>query len=115
MVAPGDIRWRLSSEASKRATRLRDKIGEDSYADSKGALKEFLCGYFAAEGECSRKQGASVSPLGAGGAGRKRLKVRWVLPGGGKSGGLRIIADVDCANRDVLLQVIEIRKAVGKV
>ncbi|HEX4382081.1 MAG TPA: hypothetical protein VH083_04005 [Myxococcales bacterium] len=49
------------------------------------------------------KQGSSISPMksSATAAGGKRLKVRWAMPGSGKSGGLRLAVAVYCKEKHV--------------
>ncbi len=55
-----------------------------------GSLQKYLCRYFSAASDCSREQGKSISPMGATKSGGKCLKVRWIVTGRGKSGGLRM-------------------------
>ena len=103
MVARGDITWEVSLTALPEIEPIRDKLGEAEYLENVRALQDFLAGYFSADLGCKGKLGASVSPLGANRSGAKKLKVRWALPGGGKSGGLRMAFLADCKDRRVLL------------
>lgn len=57
-----------------------------------------------------KKQGKSISPIGATAAGGKRLKVRWLIPGKGKSGGLRLAVVAYCEERLVKVAGAWVRK-----
>ncbi len=81
----------------------------EAYGEQKQALKEFLCSYFSAT-TCDRQQGNSISPVAATGAGGKVLKVRWGLPGQGKSGGLRLVIVAYCDERRVVIAQASLRK-----
>lgn len=61
-------------------------------------MKQFICNFVNAVGECDQKQGKSISPVGSRGK-AKLLKMRWALPGRGKSGGLRLLLAAYCADR----------------
>lgn len=98
---PEDGRWVVSSNA-RGIKDIHDELGNPKYENQKKAIKTFLCGYFST-GECRTKQGQSISPLGATSKGGKALKVRWALPGGGKSGGLRLIVVAYCTEKKVVI------------
>ncbi|MBI5283458.1 MAG: hypothetical protein HY874_00045 [Chloroflexi bacterium] len=87
-------------------------MGEVEYEADKRALRQFLCDYFNAQTSCDRKLGNSISPVDGAEVGTKRLKVRWALPGGGKSGGLRLLVDAHCSKKVVTLRHAELRKEI---
>jgi hypothetical protein len=81
---------------------IREQLGDD-YAEEVPSLQEFLCGYFDAAADCNEKQGSSVSPVAGAPPGGKGLKVRWHLPGEGKSGGLRLAVVAFCDESTVVV------------
>lgn len=99
--SPSDGRWSVlsSAEGIWEARKLMD---EETYERTKEALKEFLCAYFST-GRCIQKQGKSISPIGATPSGGKILKVRWGLPGRGKSGSLRLAVVAYCEEKRVVI------------
>lgn len=94
MVTRDDIRWEICMGASPAIESIRKTITEEAYQEDKRSLQEFLCGYFNSDHgkDCNRKQGDhQISPVGyKTGKGGKCLKVRWGIPGQGKSGGVRL-------------------------
>lgn len=98
------IVWRLITQNVGDVLRpLREQVGEKRYIENRDALREYLVAYFNSSDGCTRSQGKSIRPCGATKGGAKILKVRWAVPGGGKSGGLRLgIADY-CTQRRVVL------------
>jgi hypothetical protein len=105
---PSDGKWFVLKCASG-VRQARDLIGTDAYDKSKTALKRFLCGYFSS-GACNSRLGKSISPVGATPKGGKILKVRWALPGGGKSGGLRLVVVAFCDERRAVVAQAFLRK-----
>jgi len=99
--SPGDGVWTVSESAAK-IKDLKEELGDKEYDAHKKAIQNFLCAYFST-GSCNTSQGDSINPLGASTKGGKILKVRWALPGAGKSGGLRIIVVVYCDEKKVVL------------
>ena len=99
--SPTDGKWSAlpSAEGLKQARKLMD---EQTYEENKEALKLFLCGYFST-GKCIHRQGKSISPIGSTSKGGKILKVRWGLPGQGKSGGLRLAVVAYCEEKRVVI------------
>lgn len=97
MVLPEEITWRLLPRAQKELKRLRKELGSDSYDLEKEALRRYLCSYFDS-GTCRHKQGNQISPMSStlAGEGGRCLKVRWGVPGKGKSGGLRLAIVAYC-------------------
>ena len=98
---PGDGKWQVGGNASL-LIELRQQMPPDEYQANKQALQEFLCGYFSS-GECSNAQGSSISPMTATAKGGKVLKVRWAMPGSGKSGSLRLVVVAYCEERRVYI------------
>lgn len=96
---PEDGKWQLGPMATL-LFELREQMTEELYEQNKRALKEFLCGYFSS-GDCNNALGDSISPLKATPKGGKVLKVRWALPGSGKSGSLRLVVVAYCDERRV--------------
>ena len=105
---PADGIWTVSPTATG-LLHVRDSLGETVYEQQKKSLQTFLCDYFST-GRCDTKQGASISPLGATPAGGKILKVRWGLPGQGKSGGLRLCVVAYCDELRVTIAEAFVRK-----
>jgi hypothetical protein len=99
--APGDGTWLVVGNA-KGLREVRQAFGEAEYSEQKKAIRLFLCEYFST-GNCNNELGSTISPIGGSPKGGKVLKVRWVLPGSGKSGGLRIIAVVYCDKKCVCI------------
>ncbi len=96
---PEDGKWQVGGNA-KLLFDLREQMTPEAYEQNKRALQEFLCGYFSS-GDCDNAQGDSISPLKATAKGGKVLKVRWALPGSGKSGSLRLVVVAYCDERRV--------------
>jgi hypothetical protein len=96
---PADGKWQLGARANL-LFELREQMTPEEYVRNKEALQEFLCGYFSS-GNCTTSQGDSISPLKATPLGGKVLKVRWGLPGRGKSGSLRLVVVAYCEERRV--------------
>jgi len=96
---PEDGKWQLGGKA-KLLFDLRDQMTAGEYEQNKRALQGFLCGYFSS-GDCNNALGDSISPLRATPNGGKVLKVRWALPGRGKSGSLRLVVVAYCDEKRV--------------
>lgn len=96
---PEDGKWQVGGKA-KLLFELREQMTPEQYDQDKRALQEFLCGYFSS-GECTNALGDSISPLKATPKGGKVLKVRWALPGTGKSGSLRLVVVAYCDEKRV--------------
>jgi hypothetical protein len=109
-IASGDVTWRVLAHAKRQLAPIRKELGDDVYEESRKTLKENLCAYFSSSGSCT-KRGRSVSPVGGTKGGGKRLKVRWALPGRGKSGSLRLAVVAYCDERLVKIAGAWDRKA----
>lgn len=96
-----EITWRLTAKAQRDLSSLRRQLGEEDYFDLRDALQDLLCGYFDSDADCREKLGSSISPMGGVEGGGKAFKVRGVVPGAGKSGGLRLAVAVFCDKRMV--------------
>jgi hypothetical protein len=93
MVTPDEITWEVLKAALPEIDKIRKHVTPEAREADKNALRAYLCDYFNSdEGtRCEQKQGKGISPVGfPTGAGGKCLKVRWLIPGQGKSGGLRL-------------------------
>ena len=110
MVKPADITWEVLPDAREAIRSALASLDEQEAKKNRSALKQYLCDYFNAEHHCSAKQGKSISPHGGSNNGGKRLKVRWLLPGSGKSGGLRIGVVCFCEVRRVVISCVFPRK-----
>lgn len=106
--APEDGKWSVLDSA-EGVWQLQKQLDPTTYEQSKQALKLFLCAYFST-GACTQAQGKSIVPIGATPAGGKILKVRWALPGQGKSGGLRLAVVAYCEQRRVVIAEAFVRK-----
>ena len=97
-----EIRWEVLPRARTALDQVRESRGAAAYDAEKTALRQYLCGYFNS-GTCRHKQGDQISPMRSTftASGGKCLKVRWGLPGGGKSGGLRLAVVVYCEQKHV--------------
>ena len=98
---PEDGIWQVGGSAVV-LFELRQQMTPEDYQLNKQALQEFLCGYFSS-GECNNAQGSSISPMKATAKGGKVLKVRWAIPGSGKSGSLRLVVVAYCEERRVYI------------
>lgn len=83
-----EITWIVTEEGHADIADIREALG-DGYKADVASLQDMMAGYFSGDEGCTTKQGKSISPLGATSDGGKLLKVRWMMPGCGKSGGLR--------------------------
>lgn len=104
MHTPESIKWEVAAGARQCLDKIRDQMSGVDYAADKRSLQAFLCNYFNT-GDCQHKLGASISPMKSSqrAAGGKCLKVRWGVPGGGKSGGLRLAIVAYCAEKRVTI------------
>jgi len=113
VVTPDEIRWEVLAPAADLFKSIRSKIKPEAYEADKAALKQFLCSYFSSDAgkDCDKKSGKSISPVGfRTGKGGKCLKVRWLVPGGGKSGGLRLAIVAYCGPKHVKIAAVWQRK-----
>lgn len=108
LILRSDISWRTTPRAKKNLAVFRKEAGEEVYLNQVRALQEWLCNYFNAPGSCTA-QSMGISPLGGDGP-AKVLKVRWGLPGRGKSGGLRLAVMAFCLELRVVVAGAWIRK-----
>jgi len=105
---PEEGKWSILTH-SDGLGEARKRFDEPGFKAAKRALKEFLCDYFSI-GDCNQKLGKTISPMGATPGGGKVLKVRFGLPGGGKSGGLRLAVVAYCRERRVVIAEAFLRK-----
>lgn len=112
MVKRHEIIWKLAPNVVDFLSPYRQQLGEEKYNKNKNEFKEFMCGYFNAVPGCAAEQGVSISPIAAPPvSGWKALKVRWALPDStGKSGDLRLLITLNCAQKSVNVRGIWWRK-----
>ncbi len=110
-IDPGSVRWSIGSAARKPNAHLRQTLGKPAYGSIRDGIRRFICDYIAARPDCDGAQGRSIVPLGGGRGTFKRLKMRWHLPGRGKSGGLRIGLSMNCRERHVVISAIRHRRS----
>lgn len=96
----------LPTEGNSEA---RAAFSKTEFDESRRSLKNLLCTYFSS-GNCAAALGKTIEPMGATQSGGKILKVRWALPGCGKSGGLRLAVVVFCSERRVVIADAFVRK-----
>jgi hypothetical protein len=113
MVRPDEIAWKVLAPAAELFGTIRKQGTPEAYETGKNGLKQLLCDYFNSDSgkDCAKKSGKTISPVGSPtGKGGKCLKVRWLVPGGGKSGGLRIAIVAYCGAKQVKLAGAWLRK-----
>ena len=108
-VLPTAVTWILSEECADDIKHIRAALG-DGYIRHRTKLREMLCDYFSGNAGCSAPGGSSISTLGSACGTGKLLKVRWLLPGSGKSGGLRFAVVAFCDEMKVVLCRAWVRK-----
>jgi hypothetical protein len=97
-----DITWIVTEEGHQDLADVREALGTGYKADV-AALQDMLSDYFSGDEGCTTRLGKTISPLGLTSSGGKLLKVRWLMPGCGKSGGLRLAVVVFCESRKAIL------------
>jgi len=104
VVELSEIEWELARNADldQVIAQVRKSLG-GGYTANVDALKAFLVAYINSHDECNQRQGVSINPIGSTEGGAKVLKVRWALPGGGRSGGLRLGFLAYCEERKIVL------------
>jgi hypothetical protein len=98
MVTPDQVRWMVCKGASELLRDIEEELGDQAPAVRQG-LKRLLCDYFSSDGGCLGKLGKTISPVACGIRNANGLKVRWIYPGCGKSGGLRLAVLAYCDER----------------
>jgi hypothetical protein len=101
-VLPAAVTWFLTRQCRDDIKHVRSILGED-YARNVAKLREMLCDYFSGDTGYSAPMGFSISTLGSACRTDKLLKVRWMRPGSGKSGGLRFAIVAFCDSMKVVL------------
>lgn len=108
-VLPTAVTWYLSRQCADDIKHIKAALGA-GYAQSRAKMREMLCDYFSGDAGCSARGGSSISTLGSACGTGKLLKVRWLLPGSGKSGGLRFAVVAFCDEMKVVLCRAWVRK-----
>jgi hypothetical protein len=101
-VRPAEVTWLVSEHCADDVKHIKAALGA-SYVHNKAKLREMLCDYFSGDAGCSAPMGSSISTLGSACGTGKLLKVRWLVPGSGKSGGLRFAVVAFCDIKKVVL------------
>jgi hypothetical protein len=107
------IKWELSKRARRDLSPLRKLMSDGDYREWKMAFRDFFCEYINSARNCD-EQGCNVYPLGGIRGGGKGFKVRWALPGMGKSGGLRIALAAFCREKRVKLLAVILKKDIDE-
>ena len=113
MVAREDIKWELYKPVQDVTGPLREKMSPEDFNDDRDGLRDLLCGYFNSDTgkDCRQRSAKAVAPMGGvTKKGGKCLKVRWGIPGYGKSGGLRLAVVAYCDEKRVRFVGAWIRK-----
>jgi hypothetical protein len=105
-LLPLHLTWEISAAAKREVAALR--LGREEYMALRTSLQLALCDYFT-NGDCLTK-GCNIAPIKSDIPGCKGLKMRWMLPGRGKSGGLRLAVLVFCEQRRVCIAGLFERK-----
>lgn len=100
---PEDITWQVLPSCHEELSSLQQKYGEEWYSDAVASLRRTMCDYFDMFEKCDGKWGRTISPIGSGPNGGKRFKVRLGLPARGRSGGLRVLFEVFCERKTVVV------------
>ena len=108
-VVPAAVTWLVSKHCADDIKRIKSALGDD-YTRNVSKLREMLCDYFSGDTGCSGPMGSSISTLGSACGTGKLLKVRWMIPGSGKSGGLRFAIVAFCDSMKVVLCRVWVRK-----
>jgi len=106
-LKPSDITWMVSSGARSEISSL-PAVVQQGYDAMVSALRDQICAYINARQQCDAK-GYGIAPKG-GADGGKLLKVRQAIPGGGKSGGLRVLMVAYCDRRLVKVTGATLRR-----
>jgi hypothetical protein len=101
-VSSREITWCVTEEAARDLKDVRTMLG-DGYNADVALLRERLCLHFSSEDGCTSARGNSIRFLESTADGGKVFKVRWMVPGSGSSGGLRLAFVVYCDTRRVVL------------
>lgn len=113
-MKPEDLTWEITPSARKTAAKLRAEMTAEEYQNSKRGLQCLICGYLAL-GDLSQRMGSTICPIGGGGNGEHWFKVRWSLPGRGKSRSLRLAIAVSMSDRIVRIAFIARRGEDPKI
>lgn len=100
-IQPSDITWLVKASAQSSVSEYRERVGTQ-YRNLLRSFKESICLYINSHGECASK-GLNISPMGGTANGAKAFKMRWMYPGCGKSGGLRLAILMWCSERKIIV------------
>jgi hypothetical protein len=99
---PKDVKWEVLPPARAVHKRLHEHLPSHIEAQSRAGLRQLLCEYFSAGPMCDKKANG-ISPMGAIHSGGRAFKVRWKVPGRGKSGGLRLAVVAFCPKKHIVI------------
>ncbi len=100
-IQRGDITWLVKPSAQGSVSEYRQRVGQH-YRGLLRSFQDSICFYINSHGECTAK-GVNISPMGGTPNGAKIFKMRWMYPGCGKSGGLRLAVLMWCNERKVVV------------
>jgi hypothetical protein len=109
LIEVEDIHWAVLADAARELRVLRKSLSADEYFEQVEALKAFLCSYFNSDRQCMHKM-HGIAPLGGMPCKGKTFKVKWGLPGGGKSTGIRMAVVVHCDTKRVRIVAAWLRR-----
>lgn len=110
MVTADEITWELFKAVRDKLKPVWDSMSPDDREADKKALRQLLVTYFNSDGDCITALGTTINPMDRTKAGGKCFKVRWKIPGYGKSGGLRLAVAVYCDEKRVRILDAWLRK-----
>lgn len=96
------VKWEVLPPARKVHAQLHAHLSADMAKDSVDGLRKLLCAYFSERDNCDGKA-IGVFPMGSTPCGDRAFKVRWKVPGAGKSGGLRLAIVAKCPSRHIVV------------
>jgi len=113
-LLPSSLSWKVASDAQPQLEPIKKEFGTTAYNEAVKSIKLFLCAYFDTVAHCDRKLGKTINPVGSTEDNGKLLKMRWALPGMGRSAGLRLGIAVWCEDRLVHLRSAVYRTKLKK-
>jgi hypothetical protein len=81
---------------------------DEAYEGFLEALGIYLCNYYSATR--GRTKTKAIAPVQCGVDGGRGFKVRWMIPGGGRSGGFRLGVLAVCDRMRVVVALAELRR-----
>ena len=97
-----DVKWEVLPSARKVHEDVHSHLPEQLVSESVRGLRDLLCDYFSTCGACDQAA-LGISPMGQAPRGGRAFKVRWRVPGRGKSGGLRLAVIAMCPAKHIVI------------